>query len=109
VETPERRARKATRYPVKAPVYLRWKDSDGHEHEGTGNSRNVSETGAFVVSAVSPPLGADIKLVISFVALQNAMTTEPVKLDGRVLRVEPIASSKRVVGFAVLTERIIFS
>jgi hypothetical protein len=104
----ERPARKATRYPVKAPVVFRWKDTEGHDREGTGNSRNVSETGAFVLSAISPPPGTDIELVISFLALENAMTTEPVKLHGRVLRVEPIASSKGIAGFAVLAERVIF-
>jgi PilZ domain len=104
----ERPARKSMRYPVKAAVSFRWRDADGHEHQGEGSSHNISETGAFVLAAVSPPAGADIELVISFVALRNAMTTEPVKLDGRVLRVEPIAAGKGVGGFAVLTEKVIF-
>jgi len=104
----ERSARSARRYPVRAAVFYSWKDANGAEHRGEGSSRDISETGAFVVTAVCPPLGADIVLVISVVALRNITTTEPVHLDGRVLRVEQVAAGKGLGGFAVLTSEVIF-
>jgi hypothetical protein len=104
----ERHARTALRYPVTGPAFFRWKDANGNQFEGAGNSRDVSKTGAFVLTADAPPVGADIELLISFVALRNAMTTEPVQLVGRVLRVEQIAAGKGVGGFAVLTREVIF-
>jgi hypothetical protein len=104
----ERPARTALRYPVTGPAFFRWKDANGKEHEGAGSSRDVSKTGAFVLTAAAPPVGADIDLLISFVALRNAMTTEPVQLVGRVLRVEQIAADKGIKGFAVLTKEVIF-
>ena len=104
----ERPARKAMRYPVKAPVFFRWKDADGHEHQGEGSSRNISETGAFVLTAASPPPGADIELRISFPAVPDAMTTVPMQIDGRVLRVEQIAAGREIGGFAFLTKQVIY-
>jgi hypothetical protein len=108
VEGSERSPRKAMRYPVKAPVLFRWKDAQGNEHQGEGTSRDISETGAYVLTALSPPLGADIDLRISFMALPNATTTEPVQLDGKVLRVEQIAVGRGTAGFAFLTKEVIF-
>lgn len=104
----EKPARKNMRYPMAVPVFFRWKDVDGNEHQGKGTSRDISETGAFVFTRVSPPRGADIELRISFVSIPNPTTAVRMKLGGRVLRVEPTTASRRIGGFAVLTKEVIF-
>ena len=104
----ERPARKEMRFPVGAPVFFRWKDADGNEHRGEGTSRDISQTGAFVLTAVSPPLGADIELRISLVGLLKTMTAGRMELGGRVLRVEETAAGRGIGGFAVLTQEVIF-
>jgi hypothetical protein len=96
------------RYPVAAPVLFRWKDAEGNERKGKGTSRDISETGAFVLTRVSPPRGADIELRISFVSLPNATTAVRMKLGGQVLRVEQTTAGKGLGGFAVLTREVIF-
>ena len=96
------------RFPVGAPVFFRWKDADGNERHGKGTSRNISETGAFVLGTVSPPLGADIELRISLVGLKKATTGGRMELDGRVVRVEQAAAGRGIGGFAVLTKEVIF-
>ena len=104
----ERPARKKMRFPVAAPVFFRWKDANGNEHRGEGTSRDISETGAFVLTAVSPPLGADIELRISLVGLLKTMTAGRMELGGRILRVEQTAAGRAIGGFAVLTQEVIF-
>jgi PilZ domain len=103
-----RPARNYMRYPVEAPVFFRWKDAGGNEHQGEGTSRDISEAGAFVLTAVSPPPGADIELRISFPAVPDAMTAVPMQIDGRVLRVEEIAAGGEIGGFAFLTKQVIY-
>ena len=105
----ERPARKAIRYAVQAPVSFRWKDEKGNEQRGEGTSRDVSETGAFVLTVVSPPLGADIGITIFFDAVLRIPTAIPMNLDGQVLRVEQIVPSSGIGGFAFLTKKLIFA
>lgn len=100
-------ARKNMRYPVAAPVLFRWKDAEGNEIRGKGTSRDISETGAFVLTAISPPRDADIELRISFASRPNATTAVRMKLGGRVLRVEQNTGGTGI-GFAVLTREVIF-
>ena len=104
----ERPQRKGMRFPVGAPVFFRWKDADGNDHRGEGTSRDISQTGAFVLTAVSPPLGADIELRISLVGLLKTTTARRLELGGRVLRVEQTAAGTGIGGFAVLTQEVIF-
>jgi hypothetical protein len=96
------------RFPVVASVFFRWKDANGNEHRGEGTSRDISETGAFVLTAVCPPLDADIELRISLVGLLKTTTAGRMELGGRVLRVEQTAAGGGIGGFAVLTQEVIF-
>lgn len=104
----EKPVRRNARYPVEARVVFRWKDAEGIERQGNGTSRDVSETGAFVLTPVSPPMGADVELRISFVALPKATTAVRMEFGGRVLRVERTAADRGIGGFAVLTKNVIF-
>ncbi|MFY9532298.1 MAG: PilZ domain-containing protein [Candidatus Acidiferrales bacterium] len=96
--------RKSMRYPVKARVSFWWKDEDGNQRQGEGTSRDISETGTFVVAPACPPLGADVELRIFLPALPNVTSALRMQLAGRVLRVEQTAAGKGSSGFAVLTK-----
>jgi hypothetical protein len=108
VRSSERPARRAMRYPVEARVFFRWRDIEGNEHHGEGTSRDISETGAFVLTPLSPPLGTDIELRISFAALLEETRAVRMELGGRVLRVEQAAAGRGIGGFAVLTKEVMF-
>lgn len=92
------------RYPVEARVSFSWSDGDGNQCHGEGTSRDISETGTFVLAPACPPLGAKVELRISFVALPNPTRTLHMELEGHVLRVEQTLASKGDIGFAVLTQ-----
>ncbi len=67
----ERPTRKSRRYPVGAAVSFWWKE-EGSQHQGEGTSRDISETGAFVLTPACPPVGADVGLRIVFAPLADA-------------------------------------
>src|SRR2546430_5432235 len=60
---PPRQPRKAIRFPLEAPIVFQWADS-GSEKRGEGRTRDISETGAFVLSRTCPPAGAEISFNI---------------------------------------------
>jgi hypothetical protein len=95
------------RYPVEARVSFSWSDGDGNKCHGEGTSRDISETGAFVLAPACPPLGAKVELKVSFVALPNPTRTLHMELEGRVLRVEQTPEGQGDTGFAVLTQGVI--
>jgi hypothetical protein len=92
------------RYPVQGRVSFWWKDEDGNLRQGEGTSRDISETGTFVLALACPPVGADVELRIFLVALPQAMRALRMELEGQVLRVEQTAAGMGSSGFAVLTQ-----
>ena len=95
--------RKSMRYPLRASVLFSWKDENGNQCQGEGTSRDISETGAFVLTLGCPPLGADVALRIVLAAPPDAMKMLRMEVDGWVLRVEQ-ATAAGSSGFAVLTK-----
>jgi len=55
--------RKAIRFPLEAPIMFQWADS-GSEKRGGRRTRDISEMGAFVLSRMCPPAGAEISFNI---------------------------------------------
>jgi hypothetical protein len=99
--------RKSMRYPVEAQVYFSWSDAEGKHCYGEGTSRDISETGTFVLASICPPLGVSVELRISFIALPNPARILHMNAGGEVLRVEPTTSGDGLTGFAVSTSRAI--
>jgi hypothetical protein len=94
------------RYPLETRVCFRWKDKDGTQRQGEGTSRDLSETGTFVLARACPPVGSQIELRISLAALPSAASALRVELEGRVLRVEKSFAGKGSGGFAVATNEV---
>jgi hypothetical protein len=95
-------ARKTIRFPLQAPVVFWWTDENGNHQQGEGRSRDISESGTFVLAAACPPLGAGVGLRISLEAVPDTTETLPIELDGHVLRVEHSDAANENTGFAVL-------
>jgi hypothetical protein len=68
---------------------------------GEGRSRDLSEHGAFVISPLCPPIGANVVLKIALEGVPNEIGPLPVELKGEVLRVEQPQSEAGKCGFAV--------
>jgi len=82
------RRRKQIRFPLLGSVDFQWHDNLGICHSGEGQSRDISEHGVFVETCACPPLGAVTKAEIQIKRSHNAATTNPIALEGRVIRVE---------------------
>src|SRR5216684_985986 len=101
-ETP-RQPRKAIRFPLEAPIVFRWADS-GIEKQGEGRTHDISETGAFVLSRMCPPVGAEIGFSIFLPLLPDFEPKTRVEAVGRVLRVEQARGFEGRDGFAITSQ-----
>ena len=104
----ERPARKNMRYPVQARVSFWWKDERGEMRQGEGISRDISVSGAFVFASDCPPVGTEIGLRIFLAPVPEVTKSLRVKVEGRVLRVDPITEGERGGGFAILSRDTMF-
>ena len=93
--------RRQIRYPLRAPVTFTWIGRDGEAHEGKGNSRDISEGGAYVVTRTSPPMGAGLLLEIRFPYLPELDRFHRIEMDGQVVRVDLLLDNRAGWGFAI--------
>jgi hypothetical protein len=99
--------RRQIRYPLRAPVTFHWVGRDGMAHEGKGNSRDISESGAYIVTKNSPPMSADIMLEIRFPYLPELDRFHRIEMDGRVVRVDLLLDNRSGWGFAISAQRTV--
>ena len=98
---PGQTRRKSIRFPLQTPVIFWWKNESGVRKQAEGQSRDISEGGAFVVAAHCPPLGAIVELRMDLQALPNAKGAPLIEYEGQVVRVER-PNGNQGNGFAVL-------
>ena len=98
--------RKSVRFALQAPVILWWKDKNGNDQQGEGCTRDISETGVFVLAADCPSAGASVRLRVFLPALRGAPRALQMDVDARVLRTEQAYGTK-TTGFAVASEKVI--
>lgn len=89
------------RYPLRAPVSFSWFSSEGAQREARGNSRNIGEGGAYIVTRSCPPLGAQIILAFRFRELPEFAGFQRLEMNGQVIRIEILPDDKGMWGFAV--------
>src|SRR5580704_19186143 len=99
--------RRQIRYPLRAPVTFHWIGRDGAAHEGKGNSRDISEGGAYIVTRSSPPMGAGVMLEIRFPYLPELDRFHRIEMDGQVVRVDLLLDNRAGWGFAISSKRTI--
>jgi len=95
----DRRARQ--RFDLSAPVAYTWKNSHPTPHGGAGVTRDVSESGMFVLGDSLPPVGATVQFEVSFSFRDDSQIR--MKAQGTVLRVLA-ADGKMQSGFAAMTK-----
>ena len=95
------------RFPVEAHAEFWWWDDKGIYRKTAGRSRDVSVRGAFVVTAVCPPVGARIGLTVSIPESPDASDALRIELAGRVLRVEQDATALKDCGFAIQGDDVV--
>jgi len=89
------------RYPLRAPVSFTWFSREGTRREAKGNSRNICEGGAYVLTRNCPPVGAQIILTFRFPLLPEFAGFHRLEMSGQVVRAEVLPSGKGMWGFAV--------
>jgi hypothetical protein len=95
--------RTTIRFPLQASVVFWWRDETGTCRQGEGHSRDVSESGAFVIAVDCPPPGASVGLRMFVEAFPDGTRAMRMEVEGRVLRVEPSVAGTEYRGFAVLS------
>lgn len=75
----------AVRYSCQLPVIFNWQEEG--LRSGAGFTRNVSRDGAFIQSAVSPPVGSDVVVEILIPSPQEAGKQLRVQCTGKVNQV----------------------
>jgi PilZ domain len=101
--------RATVRYALHTEVEFSWTGIDGVSRDGRGETRDVSQKGAYVVASSYPPKGAAVKIVIS---LPPALGTgKPLRMEAaaRVVRVDPAGGPRDSggCGFAVWNEQVL--
>ena len=99
--------RRQIRYPLRAPVTFHWIGRDGAAREGKGNSRDISEGGAYIVTRSSPPMGAGVMLEIRFPYLPELDRFHRIEMEGRVVRVDLLLDNRAGWGFAISSQRTV--
>lgn len=99
-------SRKAIRFPLEALTVFWWLDS-GVVKRSEGRTRDLSETGAFVLAGTCPPEGIQIGFKVFLPALSGFERKTRVEADGCVLRVERTRGREECDGFAILIEHIL--
>src|SRR5258708_20299810 len=97
-----RQPRKAIRFPLEAPIVFCWADSV-IEKLGEGRTHDISETGAFVLSRMCPPVGAEISFNIFLPLLPDFQPKTRVEAAVRVVLVEPALAFERLDGLLIMS------
>jgi hypothetical protein len=96
--------RSQIRYPLRTPVVYRWLDNTGLRRRAKGWTRDISETGAYILSSQCPQKGQFVELTFKLLALREQETpknSEHVQMGGEVVRVDIAEIAGVAVGFAV--------
>jgi hypothetical protein len=83
------RAQQVERYRIAAPVRFKWRTSSGGWREGRGITRNISDSGLFVLAYPVPVPGASIKVTVEIPRMGVLLSPMVLHGEGTVTRVEP--------------------
>ena len=94
--------RKQMRYPLRASVVYRWRDSDGMRRSGRGWTQDVSEEGVLVCSEDCPAVGELLDLALRVPTLRTPVPAPALRMDmkAKVIRILSEAGEGKNLGFA---------
>jgi hypothetical protein len=100
--------RRAIRYPLQLSASFLWMDEEGILRQDEGNTRNVSENGAFVDAVTLPPIGSSVELHFSLPSGPDATGKMHVQYTGETLRLEGTELGEHSGGFAIVRREIVW-
>jgi len=92
------------RFEVEATARFSWTDAGGVRWQGRGLTRDISETGVFVLTPDCPPSGVTVRLEVRASSLTRSGLMMQAK--GQVVRVEASEASAAIAGFAAATRSL---
>lgn len=93
--------RKGIRYRMNASVLFRWSGPEEEHCQGEGITRDMSVSGAFIVTATCPPPNAVIRMEV-FLPLSDGGSKALMQADMMVLRVEHEIEGNPRSGFSAV-------
>jgi hypothetical protein len=93
--------RKGIRYRMNASVLFRWNGPEDGHYQGEGVTRDMSVSGAFVLTATCPPPNSLVQMEV-FLPLSDGGSKALMKADMMVLRVEHDAAGNKRSGFSAV-------
>jgi hypothetical protein len=100
--------RRAIRYPLQLQGSFSWKDENGIVQQGEGQTRDVSEKGAYVEAAILPLIGSSVELHFSLPSVPGAERKMYVQLTGETRRLEGTEQVEHSGGFAITSREIVW-
>ena len=101
-------SRGAIRYPLQLPATFSWEGEQGIVRHGEVCTRNISEKGVFVDTAICPPIGSSVELHFSLPALSGSVHIMHVQHTGETLRLEGAEPGEHSGGFAITSREIVW-
>jgi hypothetical protein len=93
--------RKGIRYRMNASVLFRWSGPEDEHCQGQGTTRDMSVSGAYIVTATCPPPNAVVRMEV-FLPLSDGGSKALMQADMMVLRVEHEIEGNSRSGFSAV-------
>ncbi len=90
-----------TRYRLGARAVFSWEGAEKNLLQGEGVTRDISLSGAFILSLTCPPAEAVVQVELFLPPFHGTVATARIKAKARVLRVEQAPEGEQQSGFAV--------
>ena len=96
--------RNEVRYQLDAPALFTWESAQHKRLQGEGITRDISVSGAFILTPTCPPVDVPIQVEVVLPSLTGLNPVIRVGGAARVLRVSRGSNGDGMNGFAVLSE-----
>lgn len=73
-----------------------WDPINGGERQGTGKTRDISVSGAYILSDCQPPIGAAVQMSVTLPPLSGSKRVAQLSIDAQTIRID--ASGFAVTG-----------
>jgi hypothetical protein len=93
--------RKQIRHELSARAVFSWEGPDHERFEREGVTRDISESGAFIVTTSCPPAVASVQVELFLPPLHGTVATVRLRSEMRVIRIEQAPPGDQQSGFAV--------
>ena len=96
--------RKEIRFRLGTLAVFAWEGANQRRLKGQGVTRDISEQGAYILTATSPPADCVVRLDLMLPPLAGSKSAMRITGEARVIRVEHRSGNGGASGFAVVTD-----